>query len=76
MWSYVYNIVRVSSSSAHGGLKTDELTEDAKSAIETPKSAQECTQPLLSPEKDASYELMLPSTISETRGQVAFTSSL
>ncbi|OWM66513.1 protein PIN-LIKES 3-like [Punica granatum] len=70
LWSYVYNIVRISSNKVSSEVKTEESIEDAKSAFETHKSAQEHTQPLLSLDKDASYDLMLPSTISKANGQV------
>ncbi|KAK4790228.1 hypothetical protein SAY86_017532 [Trapa natans] len=71
LWSYVYNIVRISSRSTLEVLKTDDPMENAKSSMEIEESVQECTQPLLSPKKDASYDLMLPSSISETRDQVS-----
>ncbi|KAK4790919.1 hypothetical protein SAY86_031332 [Trapa natans] len=72
LWSYVYNIVRVSSSSAHEGLKTVDPIKNAKSAMEIDNSVQDCIQPLLYPEKQgASYEPILPWSISETRDQVS-----
>lgn len=61
-WSYLYNIVRVSSS---------EVCTEVKTGVST-ESVQECNRPLLTPEKDASYEVMLPLTSSEESWQVAF----
>lgn len=72
MWSYVYNIVRISSKASTEVVNN---ATDSKSSSESPESPMSCTEPLL-PLKDAEDDdgdqFALPCTTFDGKAQVSF----
>ena len=72
LWSYVYNIVRISSKASTEVVNN---VTDSKSSSESPESPMSCTEPLL-PLKDAEDDdgdqFALPCTTFDGKAQVSF----